>query len=189
MQTAFQPSSREVVTTDARRPLSAPGAPEAERSRALIRLAMVCCVYSIPVLATVHGAADYDAWWHLRVGQWVIENGTVPTTDPCSSFGHDKAWVAYSWLFEVLLYGFHQGFGLLGIVFFRLLLCLGVTAALHRFIAKREPRFLMATALTCAATLAVATLFKEKPWLFTTLFSVLTLYVILDLRARKPSPR
>src|SRR5258708_3894404 len=128
MQTAFQPSSREVVTIDARRPLSAPRAPEAERSRALIRLAMVCCVY-----------------------------------------------------------GFHQCFGLLGFVFFRLLLCLGVTAALHRFIAKREPRFLIATVLTCAATLGVAMLFKERPWLFTILFSVLTLDVILDLRAGRSS--
>jgi hypothetical protein len=148
---------------------------------------MLCCLYAIPVLATVHGDADYDVWWHMRIGQWVAQHGGVPATDPCSSYGHDKPWVAYSWLFELLVYGAHQSLGLLGIVFFRLVLSVAITAALHRFIVKREPRFLVATALTGAATLGVAMLFKERPWLFTILFSVLTLGVILDLRDGKRS--
>jgi hypothetical protein len=184
MQTVFQPTSGEVVKIESRTP-PIPSAARPERSQFLTRLAMVCCVYAIAVLATVHGAVDYDAWWHLRVGQWVVEHRAVPVTDPCSSFGHDKVWVAYSWLFEVVLYGFRQAFGLLPIVFFRLLLCLGVTGLLHYFIARREPRFLWATGLTGAATLAVAMLFKERPWLLTTLFCVLTLDVVLDLRAGK----
>jgi hypothetical protein len=178
MSVVFQPSTKDVVSIESQ-------APAAEQSPTLLRLAMLCCLYAIPVLATVHGDADYDMWWHLRVGQWVAGHGTVPITDPFSSYGHDKAWVAYSWLFELLLYGAHQCFGLLGIVFFRLVLCVAVTVALHRFIAKREPRFLVATALTGAATLGVAMLFKERPWLFTILLSVLTLDVILDLREGK----
>jgi hypothetical protein len=180
MSVVFQPSTKDVVKID-------PQAPAAEQSPTSLRLAMLCCLYAIPVLATVHGDADYDMWWHLRVGQWVAEHGTVPTTDPFSSYGNDKAWVAYSWLFELLVYGAHQCFGLLGIVFFRLVLCVAVTAALHRFIAKREARFLVATALTGAATLGVAMLFKERPWLFTILFSALTLDVIVDLRDGKRS--
>jgi hypothetical protein len=159
--------------------------PVADTQSIVLRLAMVCCLYAIPVFAAIHCDADNDIWWHLRVGQWVVDHGTVPTTDPCSSYGHDKAWVAYSWLFEVLVYGCYQAFGLLGIIFFRVVLCLGVTAALHRFIAKREPRFLIATALAGVAILGVAMLFKERPWLFTILFSILTLDVILDLRDGK----
>jgi hypothetical protein len=148
-----------------------------------LRLAMVICLYALPVLATVQLDVDYDAWWHLRVGQWVVEHRAVPTNDPFSVPGHDKPWIAYSWLFEVVLYGLYQAFGLCGVIVFRCGLSLAVTAALHRFVAKREPRFLHAVGLTGLAVLGVAMLFQERPWLFTVLFSVLTLDAVLDLRA------
>jgi hypothetical protein len=148
-----------------------------------IRLAMLVCLYAVPVLATVHLDVDYDAWWHLRVGQWVVEHRAVTTNDPFSAPGHDRSWVAYSWLFEVVLYGLYQAFGLCGFVVYRCGLSLAVTAALHWFVAKREPRFLHAVGLTGLAVLGVAMLFQERPWLFTVLFSVLTLDAVLDLRA------
>jgi hypothetical protein len=140
---------------------------------------MVVCVYAIPVLATVQVGVDWDSWWHLRVGQWVVENGTVPATDPFSSFGQNRQWVAYSWLFEVLLYGLYCAFGLAGLIVYRALMALAIVAAVHRLIARRERRFLVATGLTALAALAVAMLFKDRPWLFTILFTTLTLDVIL----------
>jgi hypothetical protein len=42
--------------------------------------------------------ADTDTWWHLRSGQYILENGSVPTTDP---FSHTKAgqpWIDHGWL-------------------------------------------------------------------------------------------
>jgi hypothetical protein len=186
MPIVFQPSAKEVVKIDSSTNKTvSQAAPTADRTQLWLRLVMVCCVYAVPVLATVHADADYDVWWHLRIGQWVVQHGAVPTNDPCSVYGQDKEWVAYSWLFEVVVYGFYQCFGLLGVVLFRLLLSLAVAATLHRFIAKREPRFLVATALTGVSTLAVGMLFKERPWLLTITFSILTLDVILDLRDGK----
>jgi hypothetical protein len=147
-----------------------------------LRLFMILCLYALPLFATIQLDADYDVWWHLRVGQWIAEHHTVTTTDPFSSYGHDKAWVAYSWLFEVMIYTLYQAFGLCGFIVFRTGMALAVTAALHRFVAKREPRFLHAIGLTGLAVLAVAMLFKERPWLFTILFSIFTLDAVLELR-------
>ena len=148
-----------------------------------LRLFMVVCLYALPLFATIQLDADYDIWWHLRVGQWIADHHTVTTNDPFSVYGQDKSWVAYSWLFELLIYGLYQVFGLCGFIVFRAGMALAVTAALHRFVAKREPRFLHAVGLTGLAVLAVAMLFKERPWLFTILFSIFTLDTILDLRA------
>jgi hypothetical protein len=159
-------------------PLNAP----ATSSQTYLRLFMVLCLYTLPLFATLQLDVDYDAWWHLRAGQWITDHRAVTTNDPFSSYGQDKAWVAYSWLFEVVLYFLYQGFGLCGFLIFRAAMALGVTGALHRFIAKREPRFLYVVGLTGIAVLAIAMLFKERPWLFTILFSIFTLDVILDLR-------
>jgi hypothetical protein len=151
---------------------------------------MLLAVYAIPLVVTLRPVADPvldpDVWWHLRVGQWVVEHAGVPSLaepDPFSQAG--RPWIAYSWLYEVLLFGLFQAFGLAGIVVYRAALALAIVFALHRFVARREPRFLIATSLTAAAVLALAMLFSERPWLFTVLFSILTLQVVLDLRQGK----
>ena len=81
----------------------------------LLRLVVWTAVFAIPAVTALQPVTEYDTWWHLRTGQWILEHGTVPTIDPFSTYGEGKPWVAYSWLFGLLLYGLHQGLGLLGI--------------------------------------------------------------------------
>jgi hypothetical protein len=153
---------------------------------------MLVALSAVPLVVALRPVGDPvfdpDIWWHLRAGQWVVEHGAVPQLDPFSQPGQGKAWVAYSWLYEVLVFGLYHWLGLAGVVAYRVALSLAVVAALHRLVARREGRFLVATALTAAATLAVAMLFSERPWLFTVLFTTLTLDVILDLRAGRRTP-
>ncbi|HZU38465.1 MAG TPA: hypothetical protein VFA18_21250 [Gemmataceae bacterium] len=141
---------------------------------------MLVAVYAIPIIVALRPVADPDIWWHLRAGQWICEHQALPVTDPFSSWGADKPWIAYSWLFEVLVYRLYETWGLTGIVLYRLALSLAVVAALHRLIQRRQPRF--APLLTAAAALAFAPLLNERSWLFTILFATLTLGVLLDLR-------
>lgn len=152
---------------------------------------MVAAVYAIPIVVALRPVAkpvlDPDLWWHLRVGQWVAEHGAVPATDPFSCYGLDKPWIAYSWLYELLVYGLYTLFGLAGIVIYRVAMAVAIVAALHRLIRRREPRFLVATGLTAAAALAMAPVYSERPWLFTILFTVLTLDALLELRGGRYS--
>jgi hypothetical protein len=159
----------------------------ADPVRDVLRLFMLLGLYAIAVLVALRPVAlptlDPDIWWHLRVGQWVLEHGTAPANDPFSASGQTTSWVAYSWLYEVLVYELYRWLGLAGIIAYRVALALAVVAALHRLVTRREPRFLPAAALTAAAILALAGLFSERPWLFTILFSTLTLDTVLEARS------
>jgi hypothetical protein len=146
---------------------------------------MICTPYLIVVLATLQPGVDADAWWHLRTGRWIVEHAAAPATDPFSAYGEGRAWVAYSWLFEVLLYGLHAALGLAGLMIFQVGAALAVVAALHRLIAPRERHFLSAIGLMSAAALALSLLCKQRPWMFTILFTILTLDVVLDRLNRR----
>jgi hypothetical protein len=154
---------------------------------------MVCALFAVPVVVAVRPVAvpinDADVWWHLRVGQWVAEHGAVPVNDPFSLPGQSQRWVAYSWLYELLLYHLHGNLGLAGIVVYRVVLSLAVVAALYALVLRLEKRFLVATGLTVAATFAVAMLFSERPWLMTILCSTLTLHAVVCLRQPEAPPR
>lgn len=170
---------------------------DSTRSRAtsspLLRGMMLWLLYAIPVTTTVRPVGepvfDPDIWWHLRVGQWVVENGTVTTTDPFSQIGAHRSWVAYSWLYEVLVYGLYQAFGLGGVVLYRTLMALAIVASVHALVCRLEKRFLVSTALTGAAVLGLAMLFSERPWLFTLLFGTWTLHAVVALREQETPPR
>jgi hypothetical protein len=177
--------------------LSAPSATPDQHDRAsessgtVLHLFMLVALYAIPIVVALRAVADPaidpDIWWHLRVGQWVVEHHAVPQTDPFSRYGVDQPWIAYSWLYEVLVFQLYEGFGLAGIVIYRVAMSLAVVAALHLLVRRREPRFLVATGLTALAALALAPLFSERPWLFTIFFTTLTLEAILDLREGRNS--
>ncbi|HET9297511.1 MAG TPA: hypothetical protein VFP18_11515, partial [Candidatus Binatia bacterium] len=88
-------------------------------------------LFSIPIILSMDPPIDPDIWWHLRVGQWIVEHGRVPYVDVFSSYGAGKPWIAYSWLFDVLVFFLHRQFGLLGIVAFNVAMALAIAVALY----------------------------------------------------------
>ena len=42
-------------------------------------------------------ALDADLWWHLKVGDWIVENRAVPHNGILTYTATDRPWVAYSW--------------------------------------------------------------------------------------------
>src|ERR1039457_1075796 len=79
---------------------------------------VLAALYSFPAFFCLHiaDAGDPDVWWHLRTGEWILQYGAVPHTDPFSMFGAGKPWVAYSWLFELLIFQLFRWLGLVGLV-------------------------------------------------------------------------
>jgi hypothetical protein len=47
----------------------------------------------------------HDFWWHVRTGQWIVENGHVPTVDHFSFTRSGEPYPhAMWWLMDLLLY-------------------------------------------------------------------------------------
>src|SRR5258708_3005220 len=44
---------------------------------------------------------DSDTLWQIRIGQWIIEHGTMPTTDAYSFTRFGEPWMLSSWVSEV----------------------------------------------------------------------------------------
>ncbi len=55
---------------------------------------------------------DGSTGWHIVTGNWIIDNHQIPRTDIMSYTFPDKPWVAYEWLFDVILAGFERIGGL-----------------------------------------------------------------------------
>src|SRR5579885_3688549 len=65
---------------------------------------------------------DPDIWWHLKVGDWIVEHFALPHTGILSRTAAARPWVAYSWGYEVIVSRAYAWFGLVGIGVFGSLL-------------------------------------------------------------------
>src|SRR5271166_3829620 len=98
------------------------------RLRAL-RLGAVAALFVVigeMALRLKYFVLDSDIWWHLKVGDWIVEHAAVPHTGILSRTAANRPWVAYSWGYEVLMSRAYAWFGLLGIGLYGTLLTIGV---------------------------------------------------------------
>jgi hypothetical protein len=55
---------------------------------------------------------DPDFWWHLRIGQWMVDNGRLPSTDIFTFTVANHVWTDHEYLTEILMWRVFSVFGL-----------------------------------------------------------------------------
>ncbi|MCB0153996.1 MAG: hypothetical protein KDF65_04300 [Anaerolineae bacterium] len=55
--------------------------------------------------------ADTDTWWHLRSGQYIVDNLSIPTVDPFSHTRAGQLWIDHGWLAQIFWYALYAGGG------------------------------------------------------------------------------
>ncbi|MGC8874532.1 MAG: hypothetical protein ACP5SI_08830 [Chloroflexia bacterium] len=127
-------------------------------------------------LALQMRATDADFWWHLRTGQWILEEGRIPRTDPFSYTAYGQPWIAHSWLADIALYLLYRHAPFL-LHPLRALLQVATFGLLLRMAWQRWPRLLPCLGLVLAAFFASAGLWLTRPNSLSLAFFVGVLYL------------
>ena len=127
-------------------------------------------------------ADDLDIWWHLRTGEWMLLHHAVPHVDAFSGPAAGQPWLAYSWLFELIVAKLFFWKGLVGLAVYTLAMILAVTVALYRMVRRLQSDTALAVVITFLAMFSMTRLFTPRPWLFTFLLFILELDILLRVR-------
>jgi hypothetical protein len=123
---------------------------------------------------------DNDIFWHLKVGDWIVEHLAVPHTGILSRTAANRPWVAYSWGYEVLMSFGYRWFGLMGIGLYGTLLTIAVAYAVYWMLRRLSGRFWLAlvlSAVTCASFLFNG---MPRPVFFSMVLFCITLTLLLE---------
>jgi hypothetical protein len=130
---------------------------------------------------TARTATDPDVWWHLRTGQWIVETGHVPHTDPFSFTRGGMPWVSHEWLSEIIFYELWTHLGPGSLIGFSSL----ITTAGFLFLYARCPaKPHWAAALTVLGAAASAFSWGARPQMFTFTLASLLLWLLDQAEAR-----
>jgi len=154
------------------------------RAEQVAQALVLAVLFAIPALICVRAACviDLDIWWHLRTGEWMLLHHAVPHVDLYSGALAGRPWLAYSWLFELLTVKLFQWLGLAGIVAYSSAMVLAITVALFHMVRRLQGDFTLAVLLTFAAVYSMGRLYTPRPWLFTILFFILEMDILIEAR-------
>jgi len=86
---------------------------------------------SVIVLAYATGVGDNDLWWHLKYGEYMLENKTLKPDHTIYSWTNtDKDWIYVTWLPDILFYLMYKFGGIPLLVIFRYT-CIAAIAGLY----------------------------------------------------------
>ena len=162
-----------------------PGAPRRgflSRALRVLALAVLLAVVAAPSMLPKYSVVDNDLWLHLKVGDWTLEHHAVPHTGILSRTVADRPWVAYSWIYEVLLSFFHSRFHLTGITVYGLLLTLAVADSVFWMTRRLSGTFWMACLLATACCAAFLFRVYPRPVFFSMMLFTITLTLLLESR-------
>ncbi len=149
----------------------------------LARLAGLAALYSFlaVLFIRVFYIADPDIWTHMRTGAWILAHHMVPRTDPFSSYGMGKPWIAYSWLFDVISASAFARLGMVSIVLWEIAARVALSVALFHLVRGLCPGFWRAVALTAAGLWVMTEVIGPRPGMLTILFVILEFDVLLSV--------
>ncbi len=127
---------------------------------------------------------DFDVWWHLNAGKWIVENGSIPRVEPFTHTLDGIPWNDYEWAAQPLLYGVERLGGTAALIVLTGLAAAAMAACL--ILAMREAGAGPAAAgLSIAGVLYVAQVrILPRPEIFSLLLlAVVTLLVVRSRRA------
>ena len=78
----------------------------------------------IVLLTTFKISGDDDVFWHLATGRYIIETGTVPSTDVFGFITEGQEWMPFEWGWDVVTFFIFEATGYTGLSIFRTLIFL-----------------------------------------------------------------
>ena len=126
---------------------------------------------------------DSDTFWHISLGNWMLQNARFPTVDHFSYTAFGKAWFATDWLPELafaFLYRVGQWRAVTEIV---AVTCALISGVLSLYLA-RKLRLSVALGLTAIIVALISPHFLVRPVIFSYLLLAVWIVLILEIEDR-----
>ncbi len=141
----------------------------------------------IPVyLMAVVKIGDYDIWFHLKAGEYILETGRLRHMDPFSYTNPDLPWIVHSWLSAVVFHIVEATSGIKGLILFNALMISAAFTLLYlnmRLFMEKGRGIVFAIVILVLAAYALRFRMWVRPHTFEFIYLMATLYILNQYRS------
>ena len=121
---------------------------------------------------------DGDTSLHTAIGNWVLDHGRVPVSDPFSFTQPHAPWLAVEWGTGVIFAWLNHAVGLKGIVFLCGVMIAAVITIILRTMLDAGADLLLSILMALLASNALSLHYHARPHLFTLLFLAIAAWIV-----------
>ena len=136
----------------------------------------------IVLLTTFKISGDDDVFWHLATGRYIIETGTVPSTDVFGFITEGQEWMPFEWGWDIITFLIFQTTGYTGLSLFRMLIFMIIFLLYFLILRKFNVSYTISTLFLTLLAFGIIDRLTPRPHIISLLFFVLLLYLIIDYR-------
>jgi len=148
----------------------------------LLNLRGLVFISMFMLLMTLLPLTDFDYFWHLKTGEYIVKLGALPQGDIFSFTHLNQPWVLHEWLFEVALYGMFVWLGPFGIKLLTSSLSMAALAVTYLTLKRFSASPSIAFGLLLAACMPFGLGIAPRPQLVTYVFFASFLCVLLHYK-------
>lgn len=149
------------------------------------RAAVITLLFAVTAINAVRSApgVNIDMWWQMSAARWILHHHAFPHVAIYANLKPQPAWHAYSWLYELILYGLYRSFGLAGVLGYITVMVLAILAAFYRMTGRVQHDFFPAIALALVGAIVLMPVYTPRSWLFSIFFFILQLDLLHRARS------
>jgi len=125
---------------------------------------------------------NYDIWWHLKTGEYIVSQTSIPNQDIYSYTAPGRPWITHEWLAELIFYAIFGIGGMNSLIIFKILMAIMIAVVLMVRIFKRDDQNPLLFVLLAAAICIGSFRIFVRPHLFTYLFLALFSTAVISPR-------
>ncbi len=127
---------------------------------------------------------DGDTGYHIKAGEYIIENLIVPRVDIFSFHTPPIPWIAHEWLSEVLMGGVHKYFGLTGVGILFSFTISFIFYFLYRFIRHSNGNIIISAILVLLSAFTSYFHWLARPHIFSILMLLIWYFILEEYQHR-----
>lgn len=133
---------------------------------------------------SAHDISNLDVWYHLRCGQFILDNFKIPQANIFSYIAVDRPSFDPYWLFQTLIYLIHRVAGISGLVVFKMSVLIAAFCLLINM-RKKEDGYILPVFCLVLGAMAANARFIIRPELASYLFLCLYFFILHQYHNRK----
>jgi hypothetical protein len=155
--------------------------------RSVVPAALVLCIF----LSALIPIKDYDFWWHLKTGEYILEHKGLPESDPFTytflerdpDMPHRAPVVLKSyWMSQVVFFLVYHWAGPGGIILLKALVFGLLLLLLWNYLREHSPSLLLSSFMLAGFVLFAKEFIAERPQIFSFLFAALVFCLLEGIR-------
>lgn len=156
---------------------------KASRPAALVLETVFLAVFfSLLAIYTFRANWDIDIYWHIRAGEWMVQNLAIPHTDIFSATDPARSWTTFQWLYEIIVYEVEARCGFFWVRALHVGLFLAAFMMMYRLFRREAPGRVAAIFLLVLALALTEDRLRVRPGAFNLFFFMLLLPDLLRPR-------